>query len=273
MPFPTVNVTPGTGATINTLPNAGQATKAESLPFTLASDDDLLARIGEVQASPTANTLLDRVKSIVSGLNNIVLAAGANVIGKVGLQIAGSDVANANPVPTAAQASEAHIGEVGGHIAIASAAMTRPADTSAYSVGDLIANNTVAGSVVPIPLAVARVNNGSGMIRRLRLKTNDAAFAAAVIRVHLYRDSPSVTNGDNGVFLTTESNYIGYADITLNRHFSDAEKGFGVPAVGSEWSFQPSAGTQTIFALFEARTAVTPSSATVFTLVAETCQN
>jgi hypothetical protein len=38
MPFPTVTVTPGSGQTINTLPNAGQATSANSLPVVVASD-------------------------------------------------------------------------------------------------------------------------------------------------------------------------------------------------------------------------------------------
>jgi hypothetical protein len=241
MPSLTVKDSLNNEITIQTLPGLGQTNKAGSLPVALASDDDLHTKIGEVQATPTANTVLGRLKALLTGIS---LAP-----------------------------SEAHAGQVGGHIAIASAAMTRPADTSAYSVGDLIANNTVAGSVVPIALAVARVNDGSGMIRRIRLKTNDAAFAAAVIRVHLYRDSPTVTNGDNGTFLTTESNYIGYADITLDRHFSDAEKGFGVPAVGPEWSFQSSAGTQNIYALLEARSAVTPGSAKTWTLIAETFQN
>jgi hypothetical protein len=213
------------------------------------------------------------LSAIWSKLGAVVLAAGANVIGKVGLQIAGSDVANANPVPTAAQASEAHTGQVGGHITIASATMTRPADTVAYAVGDLIANDTVAGSVVPIALSVARANDTTGMIRRVRLKTDDAAFANQIVRAHMFRNSPTVTNGDNGAFLATESGYIGYADITLDRHFSDAEKGFGVPAVGSELNFQPTAGAQTIYVLLEARTGVTPGSAKTFTLVAETFQN
>lgn len=38
--------------------------------------------IGEVQASPTANTVLDRLKALLTG---IVIATGSNVIGKVAL--------------------------------------------------------------------------------------------------------------------------------------------------------------------------------------------
>lgn len=45
-----------------------------------AADTD--ARLGEVQATPTANTVLGRLKDLITG---IVLAAGTNIIGKVGI--------------------------------------------------------------------------------------------------------------------------------------------------------------------------------------------
>jgi hypothetical protein len=38
MPFPTATVTPGSGLTVNTLPNAGQATMANSLGVVIAND-------------------------------------------------------------------------------------------------------------------------------------------------------------------------------------------------------------------------------------------
>jgi hypothetical protein len=43
MAFPTATVTQGSGLTINTLPNAGQATMANSLPVVLANDQSTLA--------------------------------------------------------------------------------------------------------------------------------------------------------------------------------------------------------------------------------------
>ena len=46
MAFPTVVVTPGSGQTINTLPNAGQATGANSLPVVAASDDPVVVATG-----------------------------------------------------------------------------------------------------------------------------------------------------------------------------------------------------------------------------------
>jgi len=178
---------------------------------------------------------------------------------------------------------EPHIGEVGGRIVVAVASFARPADNAAYAVGDVLLDsttaatanaNTTAGTAGIMRLHVGRSADKTGMVRRLRLKTNDTAFAGATIRVHLFKDRPTVSNGDNGAFLTTESNYIGYGDVLLDRHFADAEKGMGTPAIGSEWNFEPASGTDYIHAILETRTAIaTPGSAKTWTLAAEAHQN
>lgn len=51
MTFPTVSVTPGTGQTINTLPNAGQDTMNNSLSVVLASDQSAVPVSGTVTAN------------------------------------------------------------------------------------------------------------------------------------------------------------------------------------------------------------------------------
>jgi hypothetical protein len=161
-----------------------------------------------------------------------------------------------------------------------SGSTTRPNDTATYASGDLIANSTTAGSVVPIALTVGRANGATGMIRALRLKVNDAAWKGATIRAHLFRDSPVVTVGDNGafnaseVYACNEAAYMGYVDITLSQQFNDPMvKGFGARQVGSEWNFDCAAASQNIYALLEARSAITPAASKVFTLLAETLQN
>jgi len=50
---------------------------------TRVAESTFTGRIGEVQASPTANTVLDRLKALLTG---IVLAAGTALIGKVKLR-------------------------------------------------------------------------------------------------------------------------------------------------------------------------------------------
>lgn len=177
-------------------------------------------------------------------------------------------------VAATAAAGELHLGEVGGKAAIATGTFTRPADTTAYASGDLVANNTTAGSVTPITLTVGRGASGSaasGMIRRVRLITSSTNITNAAFRIHFYKTtSPTVTNGDNGAWLSNQSaNYIGSIDVTVDKAFSDGAGGIGIPSLGSEINFT----TQTIYALIEARAAYTPTSAGTFTINLECLQN
>lgn len=166
----------------------------------------------------------------------------------------------------------ATLGAVSGLTGVVSESFTRPADTTAYASGDLVANSTTAGSVVPVPLVAARDNGASAMIRRVRLKKSGTSVTNASFRVHFYLSSPTPTNGDNGAWLTTESGYLGACDVTIDKAFSDAAEGIGVPNEGIEINFVPPTG-KTIYALVESRAAYTPASAEVFTITAEVMQN
>jgi hypothetical protein len=157
-------------------------------------------------------------------------------------------------------------GGPGGRAAVGS--VTRPNDTAAYAIGDLIANNTAFASVVPIALPTAK----SGIAARVRLKVNDAAWKAGVIRCHFFRDVPTVTVGDNGAlnvaetYAFTESNYLGYVEVTLTQQTSDGYvKGFAA----FQFLFELLTGTTGLSALLEARTAVTPAANKIFTMALE----
>lgn len=54
MAFPTLNVTPGSGVTINTLPSAGQQAMANSLPVVVASDQSAVTVAGGAAHGATA---------------------------------------------------------------------------------------------------------------------------------------------------------------------------------------------------------------------------
>ena len=149
------------------------------------------------------------------------------------------------------------------------ATFTTPSGTSAYASGNLIANSATAGSVTPLSFTVCSATGQSGMVRRVRVKTPDTGFAGQSVRIHLYKTSPTPTNGDHAAWLTTESTYIGALDVTLDKHFSDAEKGIGVPIAGSEINFDCTTGTQIIFGLVEARGAITPQGAKLMAVTLE----
>lgn len=140
---------------------------------------------------------------------------------------------------------------------------TRPANTTAYASGDLVADNTTAGSVTPLTFSRMTLESRGGMIRRVRIRKTGTGVTSASFRLHLYKASPTVTNGDNGVFLSDKADaWLGSIDVAVSQAFSDGAAGNGIPNVGSEINFVP----DTVYGLLEARGAYTPASAEVFTV-------
>lgn len=173
-------------------------------------------------------------------------------------------------------AGEAHVGEIGGALSVPSDNFTRPANTTPYASGNLVANNTTAGSVTPLSWTAARVATGSFLVRRARLKKSNTSTTNASFRLHLFTSAPTIANGDGGAFSTTHSGYLGAIDLDMTgangRSFTDAASVIGVPNVGSEINVKLASG-QTIRGLLEARGAYTPASAEIFTVELELMQN
>ena len=153
---------------------------------------------------------------------------------------------------------------------------TRPADTTAYSIGDLVANSTTAGSVVPLAVDIVDADGGAFLIRRARLLKSTASITNAKFRLHFFGADPSastgVVNGDNAALrgggLKT-ARWLGAIDVDMTGDsgfaYSDGAAGVGVPAAGSELGEELPAGV-TVYALIEALAAYTPGNAEVFTL-------
>ena len=179
--------------------------------------------------------------------------------------------ANTSGVPLAALSSSNDVvGRVGGSSANVSANFTRPADTNAYASGDLVANSTTAGSVTTMSFAVSRATGLGGMVRRGRLRKSGTGISGAFFRLHLYRASPTPSNGDNGAWLTDKAaDYLGAIDFTCDRAFTDGAIASGVPITGSEINFT----SDTLYGLLEARGAYTPVSGETFTVELEVLQN
>lgn len=151
--------------------------------------------------------------------------------------------------------------------AMNSNSFTRPADTTAYVSGDLVANSVTAGSVSPLGFVAARGGVGTGMIRRVGLLKSGTGVTNASFRVHWFNAAPFVTNGDNGALTgNLLSSYLGAFDVIIDRAFADGAAGFGTPIIGSEISFELNDASNILYALIEARADYTPGSAEVFTL-------
>lgn len=187
--------------------------------------------------------------------------------GNGGLAIA---IATSGDSEVALAAGENNIGAVGGHVARPSVSFSRPANTTAYASGQLVANSTTAGSVVPLSFTVSRTAGAGGMLRRVRLRKTSTSLTNASFRMHFYSASPTVSNGDGGAWLTNlAENYVGSVDVTMDKAFTDGAGGNGVPTVGSEINFT----TDTYFVVIEARASYTPASSETFTLSLELLQN
>lgn len=154
-----------------------------------------------------------------------------------------------------------------GRVRLVSATVTRPADTTAYAVGDLVANSTTAGSVTAMTFtAVSRAASLGGKIVGARLAKSGTSVTNSSFRLHLFTVAPgTITNGDNGAFSTSGvASYVGALDITCDRAFTDGAFGRGGPMVGNFLDFV--GATSALYGLLEARAAYTPASSEVFTV-------
>lgn len=159
---------------------------------------------------------------------------------------------------------------VGGISAVATATFNRDANTSPYAFGQHV-TNAAKGAMA---LAVARVNGGTGIIRRVRLSTNKPTNTGVeAFRIHFFKTAPGTIPNDLAAFSAGVSGiaaiYLGKCDVVLENLFTDGAKGIGVPNTGSEILFDAAGGSQNIYALIEARGAYTPTSGETFTLAVE----
>ncbi len=151
------------------------------------------------------------------------------------------------------------------------ASFTRPADTTAYASGDLVANSTTAGSVVPVSLNAATRQGGQFRVDRIKLHKSTTTTTNASFRVHLYATATiTFANGDNAAWSTNQvANYLGSFDITVDKAFTDGASGVvitGLNAISLDSGWL-------VAAVVEARAAYAPGNAEVFTVTLESAGN
>lgn len=150
-------------------------------------------------------------------------------------------------------------------LVIGATQFTRPADTTAYASGDLVANSTTAGSVVALSFANVTLQTGyKARIKRIGLKSSGTAVTNGSFRIHLFDGGtvPTVANGDNGAIAiaTNIVGYLGSMDIAYT--LAGAAGAMGWSAAG-EINFS-SVSSKNLSGLIEARGAYTPASAETF---------
>lgn len=155
-----------------------------------------------------------------------------------------------------------------GSFDVAAPTMTRPADTTAYASGDLIANSTTAGSVVP--LAFAGLGATVGIVGA-RIRKSTTSLTNAQVRLHLFSSAPTVSVGDNAAFDSTgalgiadAAGYLGYIDMTFDTSGTAGASARGVPTSPSTTRLVSSPASGGLWGLLEARAAYTPGNAETF---------
>ena len=160
----------------------------------------------------------------------------------------------------------------------ASSTITRPADTTAYTSGDLVANSVTAGSVAALQFTtLARTSGGGGEVTGVTIQKSTNVITNVALRVHLFDTIPTFTSaGDNSaissVVVAADKGYLGYVDITTFVAFSDVAWGSGA-VDNSRGSLAYKATAQIIYGIVEARGAFAPGNAEVFTIRLHARQN
>jgi hypothetical protein len=154
-----------------------------------------------------------------------------------------------------------------------SQSFTRPSNTTAYNLGQLVANSVTAGAVVPMSFNVGG-NSMPGQFRlsRIRLFKSGTSSANAQFRLHLYSAPPTLANGDGGAWSTNQAaSYLGSIDVAGMKAFTDGCCDVGDDAAGAEHLVRLPGGTA-FYGLIEARAAYAPVGNEQFTVTLETVE-
>lgn len=151
------------------------------------------------------------------------------------------------------------------------ATLTRPADTTQYAAGDLVANSTTASEVTNRVFTFPRFR-GPLRIRKWLLEKTDNDVTSAAFLLHLFSSAPTYTSaGDNGAFATVGQSltgtYIGTLTIAGMYGSSTFAHGQGVPVVGDYVTWEPAWGTAaelSLYGVMVANGTYTPTSGGTF---------
>lgn len=143
---------------------------------------------------------------------------------------------------------------------------TRLNNTTAYALGQLVANSATAGSVVPLSWTTPA---STFRIVRVRMSLSGKSVTNTNFRIHFFNASPGVANGDGGTFTPSLlADEVCEMDVTVALAGSDVSMGYGAANQGAACYVALASGT-TLFGLVEARAAYTPTAQEVVTVIPE----
>ncbi len=146
--------------------------------------------------------------------------------------------------------------------------MTRPANTTAYAAGDLVANDTTVGNVVPLIFPRSRLRGRtSGQVTGASIHKSAASVTNANFRLHLFNQAKTLTNGDNGALVFSNlAGYVGAIDIDTEATPTTAGGGAYKHSAAVALAF---AATGNLYGYLEALEAYTPASGETFAVTVD----
>lgn len=211
--------------------------------------------IGAIGASPAANTVQDRLKTLgtlATALNALIGEVQANPTANTvldRLKAINTSLAAllTGPLVTAPQ-SAGHDVQV---------TITRPGDTTAYSAGDVV------GGVLQFT-AAGKTGGGSTLVTGVQLQMNISAAPASAFRLHLYSVTPPSALADNAPWDLPSGDrgagvYLGSVDIPV-----PTDLGSTCFANVSNVNMQMKLATANCFGYLQTISAWTPGSGDVY---------
>lgn len=150
----------------------------------------------------------------------------------------------------------------------AEASFTRPNDTTAYASGDLIANSTTAGSVVPLEFNVGK---GGFQIHNMVFQKNGTGVTNATHDLEIFcgDTKPTNTAGDNAAFTLANCPKEGHLSTVVNTDIGTYGACVdGATIFSANWGMflVGYAETGHIWMFLRAKGAYTPAANEVFTV-------
>jgi hypothetical protein len=258
-----IAITPGSGDNVSFDDNVQRvkATFGAAGTQTDVSSSDPMPVSG-----PLTDTQLRATAVPVSG--TVALGAGSAAIGKLAAN-SGVDIGDVDVTSLPALAAGTNvIGKTGYKLVKVSANFTRPADTTAYAVGDAVTNSTSAPTVFQLDLGALGAVNGQAIeIRKLVVISSAKQATLPLLNVFLSDATFTATNDNSALDIadaTQESGGSWFPCDVQNYTASNSR----VAHIDSPDPMILAAADTKLYGTIQAANAYTPVSAEKFTIIA-----
>jgi len=254
-----------TGSDVASLAVTGGGVEASALRVTIANDSTGVVSVDDNGGSLTVDgTVTANAGSGTFAISaaSLPLPTGAATAAN---QPALGQAAMASSLPVTMASDQTPI-PVGASMTSASASFTRPADTTAYGIGDVVCNSTSSPTVMTFA-SVARANGGSGRIVGASLVLGSNPTTKPTYDLMLFDTAPAIDN-DNALFTPTDAEMlkcvarIPFAVPTVGDATGTGTNCVYFASVLEPYICDPAAAA--LYGVLVARNAVTPSSADTY---------